>query len=133
VGSGIDLPEARARSAHAFTRLARAPSLVPSDRRSALSGARSLSAASRSLTRPDSRTPVMLGLGEPFSTSITIALALALLLGGFLQDFTHGASVEQGRSSPAGCGRAQDRKVAPTRLHAPPLPTLALRDQSSLD
>jgi sec-independent protein translocase protein TatC len=75
------LPEARARSADAFTRLAHASSLVPSDRRSALSGARSLSAASRSLARPDARTPVTLGLGEPFSTSITVALALALLLG----------------------------------------------------
>ena len=80
-GSGIELPQALARSADAFTRLAHASSLAPSDRRSALSAAGSLSAASRSLARADARTPVTLGLGEPFSTSITVALAFALLLG----------------------------------------------------
>src|SRR3954468_8715064 len=36
-------------------------------------------------------------------------------------------SVEQGGPSPAGCGQAQDRKVAPTLLHAPPLPAFRLR------
>ena len=75
------MPQALARSADAFTRLAHASSLAPSDRRSALSAAGSLSAASRSLARADARTPVTLGLGEPFSTSITVALAFALLLG----------------------------------------------------
>jgi sec-independent protein translocase protein TatC len=75
------LGQALACSAGACTRLAHASSLAPSDRRSALSAARSLSAASRSLARPDARTPVTLGLGEPFSTSITVALAFALLLG----------------------------------------------------
>jgi sec-independent protein translocase protein TatC len=79
--SGIELPQALARSADAFTRLAHASSLAPSDRRSALSAARSLNAAGRSLERPGARTPVTLGLGEPFSTSITVALAFALLLG----------------------------------------------------
>jgi sec-independent protein translocase protein TatC len=80
-GSGIELPQALARSADAFTRLAHASSLAPPDRRSALSAGRALGAASRSLARPDARTPVTLGLGEPFSTSITVALAFALLLG----------------------------------------------------
>jgi sec-independent protein translocase protein TatC len=80
-GSGIELRRALARSADAFTRLAHASSLAPSDRRSALSAAGSLSAASRSLARANARTPVTLGLGEPFSTSITVALAFALLLG----------------------------------------------------
>ena len=64
-GSGIELPQALARSADAFTRLAHASSLAPSDRRSALSAAGSLSAASRSLARADARTPVTLGLGDP--------------------------------------------------------------------
>src|SRR5947208_9752235 len=45
-GSGIELPKALARSADAFTRLASASSLARSDRRSALSAARALSAAS---------------------------------------------------------------------------------------
>jgi sec-independent protein translocase protein TatC len=75
------VPQALARSADAFTRLGHAPSLAPSARRSALNAAGSLSAASRSLARADVRTPVTLGLGEPFSTSITVALAFALLLG----------------------------------------------------
>ena len=43
--------------------------------------ARSLAAASQSLTRPDARAPITLGLGEPFSTSVTVAFAFALLLG----------------------------------------------------
>ena len=41
-GSGIELPKALARGADAFTRLAHASSLAPSDRRSALSAAGSL-------------------------------------------------------------------------------------------
>src|SRR3954453_4525699 len=57
-GSGIALPQALGRSSHAFPRLAHASSLAPSDRRSALSGANSLSAASRSLARPNAPTPV---------------------------------------------------------------------------
>jgi sec-independent protein translocase protein TatC len=52
---GNELPQALAHSAGAFTRLAHASSLAPSDQR--------------------------LGLGEPFSTSITVAFAFALLLG----------------------------------------------------
>ena len=79
-GSGSELPEALARSGGAFTRLAHASSLAPSDRRAALSAARSLAAASRSLARPEARGPVTLGLGEPFSTSITVAFAFAVLL-----------------------------------------------------
>jgi sec-independent protein translocase protein TatC len=79
-GPDSELPEALARTAGAFTRLAHASSLAPSGRHAALSAARSLDAASRSLARPNARTPVTLGLGEPFSTSITVAFAFALLL-----------------------------------------------------
>ena len=79
-GSSSELPKALARSGGAFTRLAHASSLAPSDRQAALSAARSLAAASRSLARPEARGPVTLGLGEPFSTSITVAFAFAVLL-----------------------------------------------------
>ena len=79
--AGSQLPQALARSAGAFTQLAHAPSLAPADQRAALDAARSLDAASRSLARPGARGPVTLGLGEPFSTSITVAFAFALLLG----------------------------------------------------
>ena len=80
-GARGELPQALARSAGAFTRLAHASSLAPADQRAALNAARSLAAASQSLARPDARAPVTLGLGEPFSTSITVAFAFALLLG----------------------------------------------------
>jgi sec-independent protein translocase protein TatC len=78
---GNELPQALDHSAAAFTRLAHASSLRPSDQRAALNAARSLAAASRSLAPPRARAPVTLGLGEPFSTSITVAFAFALLLG----------------------------------------------------
>jgi len=78
---GSELPQALAHSAGAFTRLAHASSLAPADQRAALGAARSLAAASRSLAHPAARAPVTLGLGEPFSTSITVAFAFALLLG----------------------------------------------------
>src|SRR3954465_3296533 len=55
-GSGVQLPQALARSADAFPRLAHASSLAPSDRRSALRAAGSLSAASRSLQRAHAPT-----------------------------------------------------------------------------
>src|SRR3954464_12457014 len=80
-GRGSELPQALAHSAAAFTRLAHASSLAPSDQRAALDAARSLAAASRSLAPPAAAAPVTLGLGEPFSTSITVAFAFALLLG----------------------------------------------------
>ncbi|HEX6460450.1 MAG TPA: twin-arginine translocase subunit TatC [Thermoleophilaceae bacterium] len=80
-GAHGELPRALARSAGAFTRLAHAPSLAPADQRAALNAARSLAAASQSLARPDARAPITLGLGEPFSTSVTVAFAFALLLG----------------------------------------------------
>jgi sec-independent protein translocase protein TatC len=80
-GRGSELPQALAHSAAAFTRLAHASSLAPSDQRAALDAARSLGVASRSLADPRARAPVTLGLGEPFSTSITVAFAFALLLG----------------------------------------------------
>ena len=80
-GARGELPQALARSAGAFTRLAHASSLAPADQRAALNAARSLAAASQSLARPDARAPITLGLGEPFSTSVTVAFAFALLLG----------------------------------------------------
>jgi sec-independent protein translocase protein TatC len=73
--------QALAHSAGAFTRLAHASSLAPPDQRAALDAARSLAAASRSLAHPRVRGTVTLGLGEPFSTSVTVAFAFALLLG----------------------------------------------------
>src|SRR3954451_22256748 len=78
---GTELPRALAHSAGAFTGLAHYSSLAPADKRAALSAARSLAAASRSLARPDARAPITLGLGEPFSASVTVAFAFALLLG----------------------------------------------------
>jgi len=80
-GAHGELPKALDSSASAFTRLAHASSLAPADQRAALDAARSLAAASQSLARPDSRAPITLGLGEPFSTSVTVAFAFALLLG----------------------------------------------------
>src|SRR3954447_13856407 len=80
-GAHGELPQALARSAGAFTRLARASSLAPSDQRAALKAAASLALASRSLAHPRARAPVTLGLAQPFSTSITVAFAFALLLG----------------------------------------------------
>ena len=79
-GPGSELPQALARSAGAFTRLAHESFLGPADREAALSASRALAAASRSLARPDARAPVTLALGEPFSTSITVAFAFAILL-----------------------------------------------------
>src|SRR3954452_7742359 len=79
-GAGGELSQALARSAGAFTQLAHATSLAPADQRAALDAARSLAVASRALARPNARAPVTLGLGEPFSTSITVAFAFALLL-----------------------------------------------------
>jgi sec-independent protein translocase protein TatC len=79
--SGDQLPEALVRSAGAFARLAHTSSLAPADRRAALTAANSLAAAGRSLATPQARAPVTLGLGEPFSTSITVAFAFALLVG----------------------------------------------------
>src|SRR3954451_14617232 len=80
-GAHGELPQALARSARAFTRLAHASSLAAADQRAANDAARSLAAASQSLARPDARAPVTLGVGEPFSTSVTVAFAFALLLG----------------------------------------------------
>jgi sec-independent protein translocase protein TatC len=80
-GSPGELPQALVRSADAFTRLAHASGLGPSEHRAALGAARSLAAASRSLAHPAPRVPITLGLSEPFSTSVTVAFAFALLFG----------------------------------------------------
>ena len=78
---GGQLPQALARSADAFSRLAHSSSLDPQEQGAALSAADSLAAASQSLPRPGTRAPVTLSLSEPFSTSVTVAFAFALLLG----------------------------------------------------
>jgi sec-independent protein translocase protein TatC len=75
------LPQALARSADAFSGLAYSSSLGPKEQQAALTAARSLAAASQSLPGPETRAPVTLGLSEPFSTSVTVAFAFALLLG----------------------------------------------------
>src|SRR3954470_15477470 len=54
-GAHGELPQALARSASAFTRLAPAPSLAPAAQRAALDAARSLTSASQSLARPEAR------------------------------------------------------------------------------
>src|SRR3954462_14061912 len=87
-GAHGELPQALAHSASAFTRLAHASSLAPAhqraaanaapspaDQRPASSGAPPLAPASQALARPDARAPIPLGLGEPFSTSVTVAFA----------------------------------------------------------
>lgn len=56
-------------------------SLDRQEQGAALSAADSLAAASQSLPRPATRAPVTLSLSEPFSTSVTVAFAFALLLG----------------------------------------------------
>jgi sec-independent protein translocase protein TatC len=78
--SGNQLPQALARSASAFSAIARSRSLGPQEQQAALSAARSLAATSRSLPRPETRAPVTLGLSEPFSTSVAVAFAFALVL-----------------------------------------------------
>jgi sec-independent protein translocase protein TatC len=78
--SGSQLP-ALVRSADAFSRLAHSSSLGPKEQQAALGASRSLAAASRSLPRRETRAPVTLGVSEPFSTSVTVAFAFALLLG----------------------------------------------------
>src|SRR3954469_7808440 len=86
---GSELPQALARSAGAFTRLAHASPLARSHHPGALRGGGRAAMgappppppASRSLAQPRARAPVTLGLGEPFSTSVTVAFAFALLLG----------------------------------------------------
>src|SRR5690242_12546630 len=79
--TGGQLPQALARSADAFSRLAHSSSLDPQEQGAALSAADSLAAAGQSLLRPATRAPVTLNLSEPFSTSVTVAFAFALLLG----------------------------------------------------
>ena len=57
-GGRGELPQALARSAGAFTRLAHASSLAATDQRAALSAARSLAAASQSLAHPEPARPL---------------------------------------------------------------------------
>jgi sec-independent protein translocase protein TatC len=72
------LQAALARSSSAFGHLARSSTLSSADRAAARDAAASLHAA---VTAPHAGArPVTLGLGEPFSTSITVAFAFALLV-----------------------------------------------------
>src|SRR3954452_8426977 len=68
-GAHGELPQALARSARAFTRLAHASSLAPADQRAAPNPPPPPAAPSQSLARPEARAPITLGVGEPFSTS----------------------------------------------------------------
>jgi sec-independent protein translocase protein TatC len=72
---------ALARSAQAFSSLSRSTTLSATDRRAAGAAAGSLAAATRDLAHPGARKPITLGLGEPFSTSITVAFFFAMALG----------------------------------------------------
>ena len=74
----VPLQAALDRSAKAFSALAGSPNLSASDRRAADAAAGSLAAATHSLAE---RKPITIGLGEPFSTSVTVAFAFALILG----------------------------------------------------
>jgi len=87
-GSGLpgraDSPAVRsalARSGQAFEQLSRSTTLSAADRRAAGAAAGSLAAATRQLSARRAPKPITIGLGEPFSTSITVAFAFALLLG----------------------------------------------------
>jgi sec-independent protein translocase protein TatC len=66
-------------SGAAFAQLSRSTSLAPADRRAASAAAGSLAVATRRLDKPVPRRPITIGLGEPFSTSVTVAMAFALL------------------------------------------------------
>jgi sec-independent protein translocase protein TatC len=77
---GGQLPDALARSADAFSRIGHSSSLDPQAQQAAVNAAHSLAAATRSLHAPAAHAPVTLGLGEPFSTSVTVAFAFTLLL-----------------------------------------------------
>jgi sec-independent protein translocase protein TatC len=72
---------ALARSGQAFAQLSQADTLSAADRRSAGVAAASLAAATRDLAHPAAKKPITIGLGEPFSTSVTVAFAFALILG----------------------------------------------------
>jgi sec-independent protein translocase protein TatC len=72
---------ALARSGQAFEQLSRSTTLSGADRRAAGAAAASLAAAAHDLAHPAAKKPITIGLGEPFSTSITVAFAFALFLG----------------------------------------------------
>src|SRR5262249_59660312 len=71
---------ALARSGQAFEQLSRSTTLSGADRRAAGTAAGSLAAAARELGHPAAKKPITIGLGEPFSTSVTVAFAFALIL-----------------------------------------------------
>lgn len=82
-GRGATPPSVRTAlgaSAGAFAQLSRSRTLAASDRRAAAGAATALQAATRDLARAPDRRPTTLGLAEPFSTSVTVAFAAALLL-----------------------------------------------------
>jgi sec-independent protein translocase protein TatC len=67
-------------SAAAFARLSHSRTLAAGDRAAAAHAAGALAAATHDLARPPERRPTTLGLAEPFSASVTVALAAALLI-----------------------------------------------------
>src|SRR4051812_42297201 len=66
------------RSGRAFSALSHSPALSAPDRRAVVAAATSLEVATRDLGE---RKPITIGLGEPFSTSVMVAFAFALVLG----------------------------------------------------
>jgi len=80
-GSGIELPQALARSADAVARLAHVSSRAPSGPRSALSGPGSLSTAGRSLARADTRSRSRSGSRAVLDLLSVVALGCARLAG----------------------------------------------------
>lgn len=72
---------ALARSGQAFEQLSRSTTLSGADRRAADAAATSLAAATHELAQPAAKKPITVGLGEPFSTSITVSFAFAFFLG----------------------------------------------------
>jgi sec-independent protein translocase protein TatC len=72
---GDQLTQALDRTAGAFGQLAQSATLTADDRHAAAVAAASLHATANGTVRP-----VTLGLGEPFTTSLTVALAFALIV-----------------------------------------------------
>ena len=72
---------ALARSGQAFAQLSRSTTLGGADRRAAGAAAGVAGRRRARLAHPAAKKPITIGLGEPFSTSITVAFAFALFLG----------------------------------------------------
>jgi sec-independent protein translocase protein TatC len=73
------LAHAFTESANAFQTLARSSNLTSAQKQSTANAATALAVATKSLNTPAADKPITIGLGEPFSTSLTVAFAFALL------------------------------------------------------